>query len=164
MKKLSIMAMGLLCAALLFPQMTYSYSLLFGPSLFSPRSNYVDYFQDATELYVNPGSVDRSFTAPVFIPHTARVQSLVFFFKDNSTASLQFQMRRINIYDGRENVMCSLSTVGNISDWQRTKITRISKRDINNNGFLYYFSLRFSEGMGNTLALRAIKINYELIT
>jgi hypothetical protein len=163
MKKILILAIGLLCAITLFPQSSQAYSILFGPSLFSPRTENIDYFRDATILFVNPGSVDRHFTAPVFLPNGARVSSVVLFFKDNSRAHLQFEMKRMNVYNNREDLMLSFDTEGNSPDWRRSFITRIAHRTIDNSPFLYYFSVWFSDGDGRSLALRAIKIKYELI-
>jgi hypothetical protein len=164
MKKLSLTTFGLLCAILLFPQMTQAYSILFGPSLFSPRTDDIDYFQDATILFVNPGSVDGYFTAPVFLPQGAKVTSVIVYYKDNSTELLQFEMKRLNIYDNLEELMFSSYTRGSSSDWRRSINTEIAHPFINNSSFLYYLSVLFSEGKGRILALRAVKIKYELIT
>ncbi|UCE41648.1 MAG: hypothetical protein JSV17_01260 [Candidatus Aminicenantes bacterium] len=163
MKKNATLAIGLLCATMLFPQLTHAYSILFGPSLFSPRSNNVDFFQDATILYVKPGSADRYFSAPVFLPNGATVTNIVFFFKDNSPAHIRFQMQRLHIFSNKTHLMCSYSTQGSSFDWQRRNITKISFRDINNNGFLYFISAWFSEGQEQELALRAVKIHYDVI-
>ena len=163
MKKIFILAIGLLCTITLFPQSTHAYTILFGPSLFSPRTENIDYFRNATILFVNPGSVDRHFTAPVFLPQGARVTSVVMFFKDNSHAYLQFEMKRFNVYNNREELMFSFDTEGSSPNWRRSFITRISHRTIDNSPFLYYFSVWFSEGDGRALALRAIKIKYDAI-
>jgi hypothetical protein len=162
MKKVSFLAIGLLCLTMLIPQSTYAYSILFGASLFSPRTDDIDYVQDATILFVNPGSADRHFTAPVILPHGAHVTSVVLYFKDNSPAYIDLQMKRLNIFSNKIHSMCSYSTQGTYFDWQARKITRVSYRDINNNGFLYFISVWFSEGQGRELALRAVKIHYDL--
>ena len=163
MKKVSILAIGLLCMTILFPQVTHAFSSLFGASLFSPRTDNIDYFQDATILFVNPGSVDRHFTAPVYIPHGAHVTSVVLYFKDNTPAYIDLEMKRLNIFSNKQHLMCSYSTEGSYFDWQAHKITRISYRDINNDGFLYFISVWFSEGQGRELGLRAVKIHYDLV-
>ena len=162
MKKIFILAIGLLCTITLFPQSTHAYTILFGPSLFSPRTENIDYFRNATILFVNPGSVDRHFTAPVFLPQGARVTSVVMFFKDNSHAYLQFEMKRLNVFNDRRDLMFSYSTEGSSSDWRISFVSSIAKRKINNNSFLYYISVWFSEGTGRSLALRAIKVKYDV--
>ena len=162
MKKKSILATGFLCATLLFPQLMHAHSILFGASLFTTQSNNVDFFRDSTILCVSPGSVDRLFTAPVFLPNGARVTSVVLFFKDNSPELLQVEMKRLNIYHNYEEIMFSRATKGNTSAWRRALVDKIAHNQIKNNSFLYHLSVWFSEGQGRSLALRAIKINYDL--
>jgi hypothetical protein len=71
-------------------------------------------------------------------------------------------MKRLNIFSNKTHLMCSYSTEGSYFDWQAHKITGLSYRDINNEGFLYFISVWFSEGQGRELALRAVKIHYDL--
>jgi hypothetical protein len=162
MKKVSILAIGLFSMTMLLPQTSHALAILFGPSLFSPRTNYTDFYQDSNILFVYPGSPDRYFSAPVFLPHGARVTNVVLFCKDNSSEMLQFEMKRLNVYTNMEELMFSFSTRGKSISWRRAIISDIAHSQINNGSYLYHLSVWFSGGHGRSLALRAIKVRYEM--
>jgi hypothetical protein len=148
---------------LISPFLSHAYSILFGPSLFTPRTDDIDYFKSDKTLYVNPNSPDNYFTAPVFLPQGSTVTSLVIFFWDNSEATLEVRLKKVNVYNGNEITMCFYSSQGVNPGWQTAKIANIWRNRINNDGYIYVISVWFSRPVGNELAFRAIKINYNLL-
>ena len=163
MKKRAGVIVILGIAFLLSPVWAHAYSILFGTSLFTPRTDDIDYYKTEKTLYVHPNSPDNHFSAPVFLPQGSIMTSLVVFFWDNSPAALEIRLKKVNVYNGDEVTLCTYATEGATPGWQSIKLSNIRRNKVNNDGYIYAISLWFSSPVGNELAFRAVKINYNLI-
>jgi hypothetical protein len=158
---------GIICilglSVLLYPEWANAYTILFGTSLFIPRTGDIDYYKTEKILFVHPNSPDNHFSAPVFLPQGSIMTSFVIFFWDNSQADLEVRLKKVNVYNGNEITLCTYTSHGTTPGWRSVKLNNIRRNRVNNDGYIYAISLWFSQPVGNELAFRAVKINYELI-
>jgi len=113
------------------------------------------------ELYNYSGAGYRYFFAPVHLPQGAQVTSIVVYYQDNSSGYIDIFMERYNMYTLNCQQMGQLETSGEMSGFRNSKISPISYWTINNEGYVYWMKLWFSDADANTdLTIYGIKINY----
>ena len=111
------------------------------------------------DLYINTGITYRYFFAPFHLPKGAQINSIVMYYQDNSTGYINLQMERRNMITLAVHDMADWSTSGEVSGLQNHKISPISYRTINTEGYTYWIALYYSD-VGSELTVYGVKINY----
>jgi hypothetical protein len=110
-------------------------------------------------LYNYSGATYRHFFAPVHLPQGAQVTSVVVYYEDDSTGYISVELERRNMYSLTVQEMADWDTTGDVSGLRNYKIQPILYWTINNEGYVYFVYLYFSD-TGSDLTIYGIKINY----
>jgi hypothetical protein len=112
-------------------------------------------------LYNHSGATYRHFFAPVHLPDGAQITSVVVYYEDDSTGYISVELERRNMYSLTVQEMADWDTTGDTAGLRNHKISPILYWTINNEGYVYFLYLYFSDGSaGSDLTIYGIKLNY----
>ena len=114
-------------------------------------------------LYNYSGATYRHFFAPVHLPQGAQISSVVVYYKDNCSGSVNIQLERRNMYTLTVQEMAEWDTEGEVDGLRNYKITPVLYWTINNEGYCYWVYLYFNDSSaGEDLIIYGVKLNYNI--
>jgi len=139
-------------------------SLWLCPSDFLPSHSTTKYVRSQYYLYPCDNSPFKYFYAPIHLPNNAKITSVEYYYLDNHSKSIKFNLWMVNLNTDNWKTYCFFETQDVSSEIRNKKLIPYGKLKIKNANFSYIMQIQFTaadSSVPGKLHLKGVKINYK---